>query len=454
MNNSSSKEKSIGYWSVVSIGVGGMVGGGIFAVLGLAVQLAHGGTPIAFALAGAVALITSYSYARLSVTYPSQGGTVEFLNQAFGSGLLTGGLNILLWLSYIVMLSLYAYAFGSYGATFFPTAMQPLLKHILISGIVILLTGLNILGTKVIGESEEWIVGFKITILLLFIAVGLWGVNIQQLQPSTWSKSLQLIAGGMIIFLAYEGFELIANTAGEVKNPQKTIPRAYYSAVGFVIVLYVIISIVTVGNLPIEQIVTAKDYALAVAAKPFLGRIGFKIIAIAALLSTASAINATLYGTSRVSYIIAKEGELPEMLEKNIWNHPIEGLLITSGLTLLVANLFDLSSISMMGSAGFLLIFAAVNGSNLHLYRKTASYRWISGFGVIVCLLAFGALVWQTVKESPKELWILVLMVVAAFTIELIYQKFTGRVIRPFFKENTGSGADKFQNNSHDETAR
>ena len=439
MSNSSSEGKSIGYWSAVSIGVGGMVGGGIFAVLGLAAQLAHGGTPIAFALAGIIALTTSYSYARLSVTYPSQGGTVEFLNQAFGSGLITGSLNILLWLSYIVMLSLYAYAFGSYGANFFPAGTQQLWKHILISGIVILLTGLNVLSAGVVGKAEEWIVGFKIVILLFFIGAGLWSVNIHRLELSTWANPFQLIAGGMIIFLAYEGFELIANTAGDIKSPGKTIPRAYYSAVGFVIVLYILISFVTVGNLPIDQIVAARDYALAASARPFLGSFGFVLIAIAALLSTSSAINATLYGASRISYIIAKEGELPETLEEKIWNRPIEGLLITSALTLLMANLFDLSSIATMGSAGFLLIFAAVNSANFHLYKKTASKRWIPTLGTIFCLGALGALIWQTVKTSPGELWVLVIMVGSAFAIEAIYRKFTGREIRPLIKEKSSN---------------
>jgi amino acid transporter len=132
------RKESLGYWSAVSIGIGGMVGGGIFAVLGLAVDLAHGGTPIAFAAAGLIALFTAYSYARLSVTYPTRGGTVEFLNQAFGEGIFTGGLNILLWLSYIAMLSLYAYAFGSYGASFFPDAVQTVWKHVLISGAIVL----------------------------------------------------------------------------------------------------------------------------------------------------------------------------------------------------------------------------------------------------------------------------------------------------------------------------
>jgi amino acid transporter len=424
----------LGYWSVVAIGIGGMVGGGIFAVLGLAVQLARGGTPIAFALAGMVALITSYSYARLSVAYPSQGGTVEFLNQAFGTGVFTGGLNVLLWLSYVVMLSLYAYAFGSYGASFFPLSAQPLWKHIFISGVVILLTALNIIGSKAVGESEDWIVGTKVAILLFFIGAGLWSVKLQQLAPATWTDPLQLLAGGMIIFLAYEGFELIANTAEDVKNAVKTLPRAYYSAVGFVIVLYVLVSAVTVGNLPISKIIGARDYALAVSAQPFLGSLGFTLIAIAALLSTGSAINATLYGASRISYIIAKDGELPEVMEKKIWHRPIEGLFITTALTLLIANLFDLSSIAMMGSAGFLIIFAGVNGANVRLYAKTGSHRWIAVLGVIVCLGALGALIWQRATASPQELWVLGVMLVLAFVIEAVYRRFTGRVIRAFIK--------------------
>ena len=126
--------KQLGFWEVTAIGVGGMVGGGIFAVLGLSVELTHGGAPLAFMMAGLVALVTAYSYARLSVTFPSQGGTVAFLDRAFGSGILTGSANILLWLSYIVMLSLYAYAFGSYGASFFAPEAQPFWKHVLISG--------------------------------------------------------------------------------------------------------------------------------------------------------------------------------------------------------------------------------------------------------------------------------------------------------------------------------
>ena len=426
---SKSGNGKVGYWEIVAIGIGGMVGGGIFAVLGLSVDLTHGGAPIAFLLAGIVAIVTSYSYARLSVAFPSQGGTVAFLDRAFGSGLLTGSANILLWISYIVMLSLYSYAFGSYGASLFPASSQTFWKHILISASVIGITGLNLLSAKLIGEAEDWIVLIKLIILVLFITFGIWGIDGSRLSLSEWSPPLQVIAGGMIIFLAYEGFELIANSAQDVRTPEKTLPRAFYSSVGFVIILYILISVVTIGTLPVAKIIDAKDYALAEAAKPFLGQTGFLLIAIAAMLSTASAINATLYGTARLSYIIAKDGELPEVLERKIWNEPIEGLLITSGVTLLIANLVDLSSISTMGSVGFLLIFAAVNGANVKLAAETKSKSWLSLMGVILCIAALVSLLWQTAQSSPYQLLIPIVMIGIAFLIEAVFRMFANRKI-------------------------
>jgi hypothetical protein len=408
----------MGYWSVVAIGIGGMVGGGIFAVLGLSVQLTRGAAPIAFLMAGLVALVTSYAYTRLSVTYPSEGGTVAFLDNAFGPGLFTGAMNILLWISYIVMLSLYAYAFGSYGSALFPAGSQLIWKHVLISGSILIIAGLNLLSARFVGEIEEWIVAVKVAILLLFVVVGTLTIDPHRLLPDQWSLPVQIVAGGMIIFLAYEGFELIANTADDVQNPVKTLPLAFYSAVGFVICLYIMVAAVTIGNLPVDKIVDAKDYALAAAARPFLGQYGYVLITIAALLSTASAVNATLYGAARLSYIIAKDGELPEILEHKIWNEPIEGLLITTGATLIIANLFDLSSISMMGSAGFLLIFAAVNAANAKLAEKTGSRGWISILGAALCLAALGSLIWEIGQKTPSHLWILVAMLIMAFVVE------------------------------------
>jgi len=428
-------EQGIGYLEATAIGIGGMVGGGIFAVLGLAVKLTQGGAPVAFGLAGLVALVTAYAYTRLSVTHPSQGGTVAFLDRAFGPGLFTGSLNILLWISYIVMLSLYAYAFGSYGAKLVPGGDEILWKHVLITGSVLAIAGLNLLSARLIGAAEDWIVGIKLAILLLFVGVGLWGIDSARLMPQAWSSPLPLAAGAMTIFLAYEGFELIANSAKDVRTPQKTLPRAFYSAVGFVILLYIAIAAVAVGNLPVDQIVAAKDYALAAAAKPFLGQTGYLLISIAALLSTASAINATVYGAARLSYIIAKDGELPAVLQKKIWNRPIEGLLITAGATLAIANFVDLTSLSTMGSAGFLLIFAAVNAANVKLARQTESQRWLSLAGVGLCLGALASLIWHAATTAPQHLWILAGMIGLAVIIEGGFRLLTNRRLRP-----SGSG--------------
>lgn len=420
----------IGTIGAVAIGVGGMVGGGIFAVLGLAVRLAQGGTPVAFAIAGGVALLTAYSYARLSVALPSSGGTVVFLDRAFGSGWLTGSLNLLLWISYIVMLSLYAYAFGSYGATFLPADLAGIGRHALISAALATITVLNLASADLIARAEDWIVGLKLAILLFFVGVGARGIDAGRLAPDAWSPPLTLVAGGMVIFVAYEGFELIANAAPDVRQPRRTLPRAFYLSVGLVIALYLAVAAVTVGNLPVAKIVDAQDYALAEAARPFLGHAGFQLIAVAALLSTASAINATLYGAARLSYNIARDGELPAILEKKIWNRPAEGLLVTAGAALLVANFFDLSSLSTMGSAGFLVVFAAVNAANARMADRTGSRAWISWSGCAASLAALAALVWHAATRSPSDLLVLVAMLGLALAVEGVYRLATGRRLR------------------------
>jgi amino acid transporter len=415
----------MGFWAVVAIGVGGMVGGGIFAVLGLSVELTGGGAPAAFLVGGGVALLTAYSYAHLSVTYPSQGGTVEFLNRAFGRGLTTGSLNVLLWISYIVMLALYAYAFGEYAATLVGIQDSALARHLLLSGAIVGLAALNAAGATVVGDAETWIVGIKVTILVAFAAVGLTTVDPARLAVSAWGAPLPLVAGGMLVFLAYEGFELIANTATDVADARRTLPRAYFMAVGFVVALYVAVAAATIGNLPIARIVAARDYALAEAARPVLGHAGFWLIAVAAVLSTASAINATLYGAARVSYVVAKEGELPEVLERRVWHRPIEGLLLTAGVTLLVANLFDLSSIATMGSAGFLVIFALVNAAGARQARQTRSRAWLCWLASLVCVAALAALVWETLREDAWRLLTLAVMGGLSVGVELAYRRFS-----------------------------
>ena len=411
--------KKIGFWSVWALGVGGIVGG-LFPALGVVIQIADAGAPLAFTIAGTIALITTYAYAKLSVAHPCRGGTVTFLNQAFGLGLFSGTLNLLLWFSYVVMLSFYLQAFGSYGISLFTESTQPIWKHLLISLAILGTTGLNLLTANYIGKSQIWIVSFKLGILILFITLGSSHIDFSHLQPASVSSLQSIFAGAMVIFLSYEGFELIANTAEDLVNPKYTLPQVYYSVIGFVILLYVLIALVTLGAEPIEQILAAKDYTLAEIAKPIMGQFGSVLMTIAALLSTLSASNATLYGSARFSSVIAKSRGF-DGSEINRRDQSSIGLFITSGITLIIANFFDISRISTMGSAGFLLIFAAVNLANARMHRYTKSKQWISLLGVGICLVALGMLIWFALQTDPQTVWVLVFMVGVAIGIEVIY---------------------------------
>ncbi|MDH7913023.1 APC family permease [Winogradskyella sp. SYSU M77433] len=410
----------------ISIGIGGMVGGGIFAVLGLAVSIAQGGTPVAFLFAGALALITSYSYVKLSQKYPDRGGTVKFINQGFGISIFSGAINNLLWISYIIMLSLYASAFGSYAPNLLEiTSNKTIDFHIYASAIIVFATIINYYSIAIVGKIESYAVIIKLVILLGFIGIGAYGLigneSLSQLAISNWENPVQLFAAGMVIFVAYEGFELIANAAPDIVNPEKNIPRAYYYSVLFVIVLYIIIAIVTVGSLPFDKIAKAEDYVLAEAAKPMLGQIGFTIITIAALISTFSAINASLYGGSRVNFEIAEDDELPNHFLSKFWNQPI-GLLITAIATLVLVNILDLESISTAGSVGFILIFGIVNLVGYKCAKDTKSHKMIPFLGFILCLAALVILIHQQYQSNLTGVLVSIGIIELCFVVEWIFK--------------------------------
>ena len=169
---------------------------------------------------------------------------------------------------------------------------------------------------------------------------------------------------------------------------------------------------------------------LAEAAKPFLGEFGFRLIAIAALFSTASAINATLFGSANVCYMIARDGELPVGISRTEWRQATGGLILTAALVVLVTLLFDLSGIAMMGSAAFLLIYAAVNAGHLRVLSATGANVVIVWLSLLTCLAMFVVLCVYTYEEQPAALVALVLIAVASFVAEWLYRRLTGRTLK------------------------
>ncbi|MGB5210047.1 MAG: APC family permease [Gammaproteobacteria bacterium] len=424
------KNSGLGTLSTLSIGIGGMVGGGIFAVTGLTIHVTRGGAPLAFLIAGIVALLTSYSYLKLTLRYPGEGGTVVFINRAFGTGIITGAANILLLLSYVVLVAVYAYAFGSYGASFFPEAEREFWRHVLMSGVIVFLLLMNVFATRLIIRSENLFNIVKLILLAGFIGAGLLApMDLAWTEPDNMVTPLGLISGAMLIFLNYEGFELIANASGDIDKPERTLPIAYIGGVCIVIALYVLIVVVVLGHLSFAEVEKVSDFALSAAARSFMGNAGFIAIAIAALLATTSAINATFYGTGKLAYIIAKTGQLPRTLGRTYRGEHIDGTLITAVIALLVANFIPLDAIATMGSAGFLLLFMLVNIANVRLSSETRSRAWLSALAALSTGVALLVLCVE-VDENPAtrdHLWILAGMIVASLVIEVVYRRVSGR---------------------------
>ncbi len=416
--------------AAVSIGIGGMVGAGIFSILGVVAEAAGNAMWLAFAIGGVVALLSTYSYAKLGATFPSAGGAVHFLVKSFGDGILAGGLNLFMWAGYIISLALYASAFGSYAATFVTEKPSPLLLKSLAVGSVLLLTLVNAFGAKMMGRSETLIVAIKVAILVLFAGVGLWFIKAENLSPEAWPEVRSILFGSGVLFIGYEGFGLVTNAAGDMRNPRWMLPRALYTSVVIVIAIYLAVSLTVSGNLTTGEIAAARDYALAEAARPFLGQFGFRLIAIAALFSTASAINATLFGSANVCYMIARDGELPVGLSRTEWKQASGGLLVTAALVVVVTLAFDLKGIAMMGSAAFLLVYAAVNAGHLRVLKQTGANAAIVWMSLATCLTMFAILCQYTYEQQPAAIAALVIIAAASFAAEWAYRRLTGRTIK------------------------
>jgi amino acid transporter len=411
----------------VAIGVGGMIGAGVFSMMGVAGDIAGGATFLSFALAGVLALLCAYSFGKLGARYPSAGGPVEYLVKAFGDNAFSGGLNVTLWLGYVLALALYARAFAAYAVTFTPDSLDAVLQPLIILAVTGGFLLLNVAGAAAVGRVELLIVAIKLVILLGFIAVALPSIDTQRVLPAAWPPLTDIGFAAAVVFLSYEGFGLITNTAEDLAQPERELPRALSISVLVTIGIYVLTAIGVLGALSPDQVANAKEYALAAAVQPLLGDVGFSVMAIAALFSTASAINATLYGGANVSFMIAQRGALPAFFERRLWQRANGGLVFTAGLMAGIALLFELEGIAIMGSAAFLIVYGAVSAGHLRLLHETGARRWPVVAAVLGCILVFALLIVYMANQRPNAIWGLLALLGAGFGIDVFWRWRTGR---------------------------
>jgi amino acid transporter len=409
----------MGLWAATSIGVGAMIGAGIFALIGIAVEVAGKLAYLAFLIAGFITLLTTYSVAKLAVAFPSKGGPVEYLNRGFGTGILTGSLNTTMWMGYIIVTALYARAFGEYGVALLGIEHCFLCKNLLSSSIVVLFVWVNFIGASLVGKSELLVVGVKVIVLLVFGIMGLTTADVQQFFTTQKGQITDIVLASGIVFMSFEGFGLVANTAEDIKNPGKNLPRALFLSVLIVMLIYALVTLATVGNLSISSILAAKEYVMAEAARPIMGSLGFTVIGIAALFSTSSAINATLYGPMRMAQETARAKQLPDLLTRKLLGHKSGyALVITAVIILIISNTLSLDAIAETGSLIFLVIYTAINAANLRLYRQTQSKRWVIWIAIVGILFSFAALFYFRLTKAGISVYVFL----GLFVISLLYE--------------------------------
>jgi len=414
-------KQPIGFWSAVSMGVGAMVGAGIFALLGEASAIAGSAVYISFIISGIIALLSSYSLGKLGARYPSSGGIIEYLTQAFGVGTFTGSMGVMMYFAAVVSLSLVAKAFGNYAASLIQENSL-VLHHVFAVSVIVLFVVVNLKGAKDVAIWERLIVGIKFAVLSGLSIAGIFYLNPTLLSPEKYPPVNDIFFSLAITFFAYGGFSVITNTAEDMPDPEKTLPKSMMVSILLVMLLYVGVSFAVFGNLPTDKVIAAKDYALAQAATPIFGRWGFNVVAIAALISTASSINANLFAVTNVTYQLAKDGELPAEFGKPI-AHSQEGLIISGILVIVLSVLLDLTQIAVIGSISILFIQTITHIGHLRLADSTKASRILIVLAAATCLTAIILALIYASRTMPHIIEILAGFVAVAVITELLLKK-------------------------------
>ena len=425
------KHPTITVRNAIALGIGSMVGAGIFALLGEAATLAGSAVWVSLLLAGIIALLTGYSFVQMGIRFPSRGGIVEYLVQAYGPGLFSGACSILYYIAQLIGMSMIALAFGKYSAKLVGVDNHlSLYQHLLSSGLIVGLTALQLVGSRLIGGLQRIIVVANL-VLLSIVAVGLSSfADTTRLSVETWPSTTPILGSLALTFFAFTGFAVICNSVEDMKNPTRDLPRAMYTTICIVIVLYVGLALATTAAVSHEQLVSSGPLLLIEAARTVFGEIGFTVLLVSAIVATVTCINGGLYGATNITFALAEKGQLPARFGREV-RASTRGLTISAAAALIMLNLMDLATIASLGSATSLIVYFLVNLGALRVIGGSALKRFVIFLSVLACL--FAIVVWfvYTLQYAPRSFGIFISFLIIAFVVEGLLQHYHHRKIEP-----------------------
>ena len=301
------QNKFIGVVGATTIGVGGMMGAGLYTLLGLAAKSAGIWLPLSFLIGGVVVAFSVYSYSKLGMKYPDRGGAAKFLLKGFGDGFLAGGLNVFQYLGWIIAIALYAAGFSEYACQLTGLNNSSWIGKAISIAIVILVVFINVLGSKQVARAQTAIIAFGLIILIAFIGFGLAQAHVPLITTADKGNGIiGILSAAGLLYVTYEGVSVVTNTAGNMKNPKKQLPIALFLSLIIVMLIYIIASAIVIMTIGVKVAVANQGHVLATAGEAVFGKVGMILIGLAALVATASAVNSTMFGDENLGIRIAK----------------------------------------------------------------------------------------------------------------------------------------------------
>jgi amino acid transporter len=406
-----------------AMAVGGMIGGGIFSVLGVAITLAGHLAFGCFVLGGVVAAITARSYAGVSLRSGHSGGAFGHLREQ-GHARLAGFLLWSLVFGYVVAMAVYSFTFGRYAAS--AIGVGSVGARLLSAAVVLAFLVVNLRGVRLSSLTEDLIVAAKLLVLFGIAIVGIASFSAARLEPLANKGLAGLFLGAATVFFAYEGFELITYDVDDMHEPRRTLPRSLFTAVAIVAAVYISVTIGAQMLVSDHAIVAQKEIAFAAVGEAALGGVGRAAAIAGAILATGSAINATLFSTARLIRDASDAGELPRALGRATDEAPVVALAFLSAAGLALAMLPGIVALIAFGSGAFLAVYTMVNV----LEARMSATRWertIAWIGVVACVAALGALFVELARDDPVALAILTGLTITVGVGRLLFVRSSSR---------------------------